>query len=162
MNTRISSIIDGRSGGTGDLLSRLIAFRSTVGSEREAQEYLAEYAKGLGIEARLVPIQPDIESDEDYTTVPGHKGYQGRANLILAMPGAGGGRSIILNSHIDVVPGPDELFVPQMKDGVIKGRGAVDAKGQCVVILWRRCLVCRQPVMSHAVEKRGQGPCLHY
>ena len=135
MNSEVFSLIDSRSDATIGLLSKLISFRSTVGSEREIQEYLARQAGGLGFEARLVPIHPNIEADEDYTTVPGHKGYEGRANLVITVPGTGGGRSVILNAHVDVVPGPDELFAPRVENGVIHGRGAVDAKGHVVTIL---------------------------
>jgi len=135
MNSKIASFIDSRSDESIRLLSRLIAFRSTVGAEREAQEYLAGYVGDLGFEPSLRPIHSGIEADEDYTTVPGHEGYENRANLIFAVPGDGGGRSVILNTHVDVVPAPDELFEPRVEGGVIHGRGAVDAKGQVVVIL---------------------------
>lgn len=135
MNSEVISVIDGRSDATIGLLSELIAFPSTVGSEREIQEHLAEHVSKLGFEPRLIPMHADIESDEDYTLVPDHKGYEGRANLVFTIPGSGGGRSIILNSHVDVVPGPDELFAPQVENGVVKGRGACDAKGQVVTVL---------------------------
>ena len=118
-----------------ELLSSLISFCSTVGNEKDIQGYLAEYVGKLGFKPKLAPIHPGIESDRDYTLVPNHKGYEGRANLVFTVPGAGGGRSVILNTHVDVVPGPDELFTPQVENGVIRGRGAVDAKAQVVTIL---------------------------
>ena len=118
-----------------ELLSSLISFRSTVGNEKDIQGYLAEYVGKLGFKPKLAPIHPGIESDRDYTLVPDHKGYEGRANLVFTVPGAGGARSVILNTHVDVVPGPDELFTPQVENGVIRGRGAVDAKAQVVTIL---------------------------
>lgn len=135
MNTDVSSLIAGRSEETVDLLANLIAFRSIVGEEQAVQEYLAQYARKLGFPAELIPIFPDIESDEDYTLVPGHKGYEGRSNLIIKIPGTGGGRSIILNSHVDVVPCSEELFNPRIEGGVVHGRGACDAKGHVVTIL---------------------------
>ena len=64
MNSEVFSLIDSRSDATIGLLSKLISFRSTAGSEREIQEYLARQAGGLGFEARLVPIHPNIEADE--------------------------------------------------------------------------------------------------
>lgn len=135
MNTKINSLIDDRSNETTALLSKLISFRSTVGNEREIQDYLAEYTSGLGFEPKLVPMHPGIESDEDYTTVPGHTGYDGRCNLVFAVPGMGEGKSVILNAHVDVVPGPDEIFVPRVENSVIWGRGAIDDKCQVVTIL---------------------------
>jgi acetylornithine deacetylase len=135
MNSDIASLIAGWSEETADLLATLITFQSTVGNEQPVQEYLARYAGKLGLDPRLVSIHPNIESDEDYTLVPGHKGYEGRANLVITIPGTGGGRSIILNSHVDVVPAPSEIFEGKVENGVCYGRGACDAKGNVVTIL---------------------------
>jgi succinyl-diaminopimelate desuccinylase len=41
---------------------------------------------------------------------------------------------ILLNAHVDVVPGNDELFTPVEKDGKLYGRGALDMKGTAVVL----------------------------
>jgi len=35
---------------------------------------------------------------------------------------------ILLMSHIDVVDGPDELFIPRIKDNALYGRGSIDDK----------------------------------
>lgn len=87
-----------------DLLCRLIAIPSVSGREAEAQRYLTDQLNTLGFDARLVPIRDGIESDEDYTPVPGHETYSGRGNVIVRIPGTGGGRSVLLNSHMDTVP----------------------------------------------------------
>ena len=134
MSSDIASLIAGWSDETADLLANLIAFQSTAGNEQPVQEYLAEYTGKLGFEPALIPIHPSIESDEDYTLVPGHKGYQGRTNLVLKIPGTGGGKSIILNSHVDVVPAPKDLFERKIENGIVYGRGACDAKGNVVTI----------------------------
>ncbi|MCL6518224.1 MAG: ArgE/DapE family deacylase [Armatimonadetes bacterium] len=135
MDAKISSLIDQWSNNATSLLANLISFRSTVGNEGEVQRFLADYICELGFEPRLVPIHPGIEMDPDYTLVPNHKGYEGRANLVFTLPGNGKGKSIILNTHVDVVPGPDELFSPRVENGVIYGRGAVDAKGHVATII---------------------------
>lgn len=135
MMSKISPIINERSSQMVDLLANLLSFRSTVGNEQEAQEYLATCLLDLGFDPKLVPIHPGIETHPDYTNVPGHTGYDGRENLVLTVPGSGGGRSIILNSHIDVVPGSDDLFKPHVGHGIVRGRGACDAKGQIVAAL---------------------------
>ena len=118
-----------------DLLCRLIAVPSVSGREADAQRYLTEQLTSLGLDARLIPIRDGIESDDDYTPVPGHEGYAGRGNVIVSIPGTGGGRSILLNSHMDTVPCAEDMFAPRMEDGIIYGRGACDAKGQCVTII---------------------------
>lgn len=135
MKPEVSSHVARMADDATDLLCKLIAIPSVTGDEAQVQVYLAEHLRTLGFDPQLVPIHPGIESDEDYTPVPDHKGYQGRANVLLGIPGTGGGRSILLNSHMDVVPGADELFKPRVEDGVIYGRGACDAKGQCVVMI---------------------------
>ncbi len=135
MDEKIAFQIDQWSDEAANLLADLISFRSTVGNESEIQRYLANYLSELGFEPRLVPMHPGIELDPDYTLVPDHKGYEGRANLVFTIPGSGKGRSIILNTHVDVVPGQDELFNPRIENGVVYGRGAVDAKCHIVTVL---------------------------
>jgi acetylornithine deacetylase/succinyl-diaminopimelate desuccinylase family protein len=60
----------------------------------------------------------------------------GRENCVGVVRGTGGGRSLILNGHVDVVPGgaPDEwrhgdAFSGVVEDGRVWGRGACDMKG---------------------------------
>lgn len=135
MKPEVSSHVAGMADEATDLLCKLITFPSVAGDEAEVQKYLAQYLSNIGFDVQTVPIQPGIESDEDYTPVPGHKGYEDRANIVMSIPGTGGGQSLILNSHMDVVPGTNDLFVPRVENGVIYGRGACDAKGQCVTII---------------------------
>lgn len=130
-----SSYIQSRRDWAGGLLCRLIAFRSASGAERGVQEHLLDVLATAGFAAELAPIPEDIDQDVDYTMVPGRRSYQGRANILVNLPGLGGGRSAIVNSHTDVVPGPDELFNPRFENGVVYGRGACDAKGQVATIL---------------------------
>lgn len=131
----LSASLSARADWARDLLCRLIAFRSTTGAEGGVQGYLGGVLSGLGFPARLAPVDESIVEDPDYTQVPGHKSYQGRPNVILDLAGTGGGRSVILNTHTDVVPGPDEMFSPRIEGGMVYGRGACDAKGQVATIL---------------------------
>ena len=131
----LSAIVSARADWARDLLCRMIAFRSTTGAEGGVQEYLIGVLSSLGFPARLAPVDESIVEDPDYTPVPGHKSYLGRPNVIMELAGAGGGRSVILNSHTDVVPGPEGMFEARSGNGVVHGRGACDAKGQVVTIL---------------------------
>ncbi len=135
MISNIEALIANRSEAAVDLLARLISFPSTVGNEHDVQEFLAQHVRTLGFDATLMPIHADIESDEDYTLVPDHKGYEGRSNLVFTVPGTGGGKSIILNTHLDVVPAPDDMFEAKIEGDIIRGRGACDAKGHVVTAL---------------------------
>jgi acetylornithine deacetylase len=55
-----------------------------------------------------------------------------RVNVVAILRGSGGGRSLMLNGHMDTV-GVDgmtiEPFRPSVKDGFLHGRGACDMKG---------------------------------
>jgi len=53
----------------------------------------------------------------------------GRPNVVGRLPGGGGGRSLMLLGHLDVVGpwGPD-AFVPVVREGRMYGRGAADMK----------------------------------
>lgn len=61
--------------------------------------------------------------------------YPGRPDVVGTLPGTGGGRSLIINGHIDVVPAGDRAnwtrdpFSAEIADGRIWGRGSVDMKG---------------------------------
>lgn len=131
----LSAAIRSRGDWARDLLCRLIAFPSTTGTEGGVQEYLYDFLSRAGFPVRLSPIDESIVDDPDYTPVPGHESYRGRPNVLVDLAGAGGGRSAILNSHTDVVPGPDGMFEARSENGVVHGRGACDAKGQVVTIL---------------------------
>jgi acetylornithine deacetylase/succinyl-diaminopimelate desuccinylase family protein len=69
--------------------------------------------------------------------------YPGRPDVVGTFAGRGGGaaRSLILNGHIDVVPGGDPAawshppFAAEIADGKVWGRGAVDMKGGIAAML---------------------------
>ena len=67
--------------------------------------------------------------------VPFELDFDGRPQLVARFAGAGGGRSLLLNGHIDVVSGEpkarwtDDPNTPVVRDGKLYGRGACDMKG---------------------------------
>ncbi len=62
----------------------------------------------------------------------------GRPNIIGILRGTGGGRSLILNGHVDTVgvEGMAEPFTPRRRNGHILGRGSSDMKGSIAAMLW--------------------------
>lgn len=44
--------------------------------------------------------------------------------------------NILGDGHIEVVPGPDELFELRERDGILYGRGVADMKTQCLMMIW--------------------------
>lgn len=41
----------------------------------------------------------------------------------------------LINSHLDVVPGTQDQFIPQTKGGKVWGRGSADTKSSCAIML---------------------------
>ncbi len=102
------------------LLSDLVSINSinpdlVPGSPGEAEiaHYIAHWLERAGVEVEL------IES------------VSGRPNVVGIARGTGGGKTLLLNGHMDTVgaagmPHPHE---PMIKDGRLHGRGAYDMKG---------------------------------
>jgi acetylornithine deacetylase len=66
----------------------------------------------------------------------------GRPSVVARVPGSGGGRSLMLNGHVDTVgvAGMREPFAPREEGGRLAGRGALDMKtsvAACLVALAR-------------------------
>jgi len=102
-----------------ELLCGLIQLDTTnpPGNETIAAEYLRVYLEAAGLECELIARSPE------------------RANLIARIRGTGGGPSLLLLGHTDVVlADPGEWRVPpfsgEVRDGEIWGRGALDMKSQ--------------------------------
>jgi acetylornithine deacetylase len=120
-----------------EFLSKLISFASTSGNEHELMCWAEGAFKRIGVEVKRVPLSDAIKEDEDYSSPVPDIDYDGRFNLRLQLPGGGGGKQLLFNSHTDVVPpsqGQEKPFEAVEKDGVIHGRGACDAKGQVATI----------------------------
>ncbi|UCD78184.1 MAG: ArgE/DapE family deacylase [Desulfobacterales bacterium] len=117
-----------------DFASRLVAEPSTLGNEISALRVMEAELKKLGLETRQVPIDPAILAEHPgFAPVPWE--YDNRYNIVGIRPeGAEGGRSLLLNGHLDVVdPGGGTFwqrdpFVSEIRDGWLYGRGAGDMK----------------------------------
>jgi len=121
------------------VLSDLVAFPSTVGNEKPVAEYLHARMGAFCDECAFVPNDNSLRDDPDYSSPVKDLDYTDRPNVRVARKGSGvrtggaPGKSLLLNTHMDVVP-PSSMqekpFEPQLRDGVLFGRGACDAKGQ--------------------------------
>jgi acetylornithine deacetylase len=107
-----------------DLASRLVAIESINpalvpggGGEREAACFVAEWCDAQGLDVEVV-------GDE-------------RPSVIAVRRGSGGGRSLLLNGHLDTVgvAGMDGPLAPRVEDGRLYGRGAYDMKGAVAALL---------------------------
>ncbi|HEX9084685.1 MAG TPA: M20/M25/M40 family metallo-hydrolase, partial [Gemmatimonadaceae bacterium] len=61
----------------------------------------------------------------------------GRPSVVAILRGKGGGRSLMLNAHMDTVGagGMQDAFKPFVESGRIHGRGAYDMKGSLAAIM---------------------------
>ncbi len=151
LQDRIAAAADASGPRLATLLSDLVGFASVVKAdpresgpgERLCQEYLKARIEKLGFTTDLwEPDGPTLLAK--YAGRAGaHKGrtFDGRPNLGGTLKGTGGGRSLMLNGHIDVVPpGPPmhwrtDPFKAEIRDGFVQGRGAVDMKGGVACML---------------------------
>ncbi len=81
--------------------------------EEEIARHVRDFMEAIGCEARLQEVAP------------------GRFNAVGIVRGLGGGRSLILNGHLDTVgvAGMAEPFSARVEAGCLYGRGAQDMKG---------------------------------
>jgi acetylornithine deacetylase len=115
------------------LLQRLISIPSVTGQEAAIQEFIASQLRTLGM---VVDVwEPDLGQLVQHPAfVPTGQDYAGRPNVTATLPGEGGGRSLLLNGHVDVIPpGPDSVWSHspwsgQLSEGRVYGRGASDMK----------------------------------
>lgn len=136
LNRKVGNILKKEKKELQEFLCELIRFPSTAGNEKKIQNYLLGRFKERDLKTRLVPIKEIIRQNPYYTGAEEKLNYKGRYNLIALRKGIGDGRSIILNTHSDVVPAKEckDAFKPKIRGDIIYGRGAVDAKGQIMPI----------------------------
>ncbi|RIW28508.1 peptidase [Bacillus salacetis] len=122
------------------LLQKLIQEKSVRGQESKAQAVIIEKCREIGLQLDIWEIQKkDIMNHPFYRC--DRDDFSGNPNVIGVLKGQGGGRSIILNGHIDVVPEGDEAawnvdpFSGVHRNGKVFGRGATDMKGGTVALL---------------------------
>jgi acetylornithine deacetylase len=80
--------------------------------ETTIARFVAEWARGLGLEVEIVEPTP------------------GRPSVVAVARGTGGGRSLILNAHTDTVgvAGMADPLTPRVEGNRLYGRGAYDMK----------------------------------
>lgn len=114
-------------------LCDLVAVRSLDGEETAAQEHVAGQMRDIGLEVDTWEL--------DFNALSMHPAYcleiprdQG-LGVVGAMGKGDGGRSLIFNGHVDVVPAGDldkwhyPPWAGTIADGRVYGRGALDMKG---------------------------------
>lgn len=134
-------------------LQELVHISSQTGDEGSAQQAMARLMGEHGLEVDV--WEPDAASlaphAESVTIEPG---FTGRPNVVGRLRGAGSGRSLILNGHIDTVEIGDRAawthdpLGGKVADGHLFGRGACDMKGGLIANLFA----------LHALREAGFAP----
>lgn len=140
LTNRVSSAVDARRDHAVDELRRFVAIPSVTGSEGAVQDEIQR-----SFTERELDIDRWEATAEEIAGYEDHVGFQevfaGRPNLAATRPGAGDGRSIILNAHIDTVENGDPATWTQDPNGgevigkLLYGRGSCDMKGGLVTFL---------------------------
>jgi acetylornithine deacetylase len=110
-------------------LQDMVAIPSVTGDEAAIQKHMSGYLSKVGLEVDM------WETDwEELKKHPGYRpvdrGYKGRPNIVATLKGTGGGRSILLNGHTDVIPvgngegWSDNPWSAKIENGRIYGRGS--------------------------------------
>jgi acetylornithine deacetylase len=130
---RLLHLIDDRQEAAIVFLQQMIAIPSVTGDEAAIQKFLAQYMTGIGLEVDM--WETDWEALKKHPGYrPVDRGYEGRPNIVATMKGTGGGRSLLLNGHTDVIPvndgvgWSDDPWSAHIKDGRVYGRGSCDMK----------------------------------
>ena len=117
------------------LLSRYIQIDTTnpPGNEIKAAQFFKEIFDREGIESLIIESAP------------------GRGNIYARLRGNGSKKAIVMLNHMDVVAAETKLwkeppFSGLIKDGMIWGRGALDAKGRAISELMTLLALKRQSV----------------
>ncbi len=136
MVDRILASVDGLREVLIATLQDLVRVPSLTGEEGAVQRVVARHMADLGLEVDV--WEPDPESMAPHLEavgLPESGSWAGRPNVVGTLRGSGGGRSLILNSHIDTVePGDPERwthppFSGDYAGGQVWGRGSLDMKG---------------------------------
>lgn len=136
---RVLEIIDGNKEEAVNYLSGLLKHPSVMGAEESAQLYYAELLKLLDMKVDIwEPKSEDMKINPDF--MPARDDYTGSPNVVGVLRGTGGGKSMLLNGHVDVVPAggndwTDDPWSGKYEDGKVYGRGANDMKGALVAYL---------------------------
>jgi acetylornithine deacetylase len=129
------------------LVRTLIRFDTTTHRRGDApreevalQTFLARRLEQAGADVRV--WEPDVAPLAGHSMVPEGFSFAGRPQLVARFTGAGGGRALLLNGHIDIVSieprdrWAHDPFAAVVMDERVHGRGSCDMKGgvACMVL----------------------------
>lgn len=130
---KLLDLIDGKRDHAVDFLQTLVRFPSVTGDEGPIQAHLKDYLADINLEIDMWDMDAE-EIQKHPAAAVVTESYEGRPNIVATRKGSGGGRSLLLNGHTDVIPeGPreswtDDPWEAKIRDNRIYGRGSSDMK----------------------------------
>lgn len=152
---QLEAYIDHHANDAISFLQKMIQQPSVQGDEKGVQEIVIEKLKQLHLEVDV--WDPKFEELEKHPYfIPSRKSYVGSPNVVGVLKGQGGGKSIILNGHIDVVPEGDVTkwkqppFSGHIENNKMYGRGTTDMKGGNVSLL-----LALEAIINSGIKLKG-------
>jgi len=119
-------------------LQEMVRIPSPVGEEHDIEVFVADKLKAMGLEVDM--WEPDLEEIKRHPDFISYslleeKGFKGRPVVVGVLKGTGGGRSLMLQGHMDVMPAwnKDEWkhdpWGAVIEGDRLYGRGSYDMKG---------------------------------
>ncbi|MDD4890272.1 MAG: M20/M25/M40 family metallo-hydrolase [Phycisphaerae bacterium] len=111
---------------------------STAASEKPGQLYLDDKLRAAGFATRMFEPPPDVYAQAKMIG-PAGRSWKDRPNLVGELALGAGGRTLVLNCHMDTVGAAGmeiDPFSGEVRDGKIWGRGSSDSKGNLAVGLF--------------------------
>lgn len=115
-------------------LQQLVQAKSTQGNEQAVQKLVSKELERMGLAVDEWELDEQQLAKSNYFA-SSRSTYEDSLNVVGVLKGTGGGRSIILNGHVDVVPEgdhrqwTDDPYSGKVVAGKIYGRGTTDMKG---------------------------------
>ena len=122
------------------LLQELVRIPSVTGKEGEVQEVVERAFHERGLEVDRWEAGPE-EIGPYLDHVGEQERYEGRPNVAGVLRGSAGGRSMLLNAHVDTVAPGDaaawsrDPLSGEVEGDLLYGRGSCDMKGGLVTHL---------------------------
>ncbi|MFC1802430.1 ArgE/DapE family deacylase [Thermoproteota archaeon] len=114
-------------------LQQLVQIPSVTGDEKSIQTFIAQKFEQMKLRVDMwVPSLYELQKHPAF--VPVDQVYTDRPNVVGVRKGAGGGKSLLFNGHVDVIPTGDinmwkhGPWSGKVIDGKLFGRGASDMK----------------------------------
>jgi acetylornithine deacetylase len=142
VETAVDDFVSGRTDDLVELVRSLVRFDTTsvdlspgsthTGNEEAGlQAFVGERLAAIG--AEVDQWEPDPAEFSDHPMMPPWHHWRNRPITVGTLRGVGGGRSLVINGHIDVVAAgagwSSAPFEAEVREGRIYGRGACDMKG---------------------------------